>query len=575
MHNAESIGIDPTKVHNIMPMWNSSAFPNRERESRYAILPFTPPPAKDFVEFRASTSIYGYINRKYSDDTAIIGEFNGATELTLLTSLRMQNISADGGIFSGYEKSDAEVSGGPILWYDISGGLGGINCFSFFLGFNEAGVSQARVESSNNILALGEKASIAAVYKGGSHLYLFKNGNNVGTNTTSIADSLYDNRYKRLGSWRYSYSPAYHAPIDADMWYFYIFRQALNDSQVATFHETPYFLIQPRSIPVYFFPASGGGTTDELTAANIETTAPTIGATSIGQTHVLISSSVTAGPPVVAAPGIGQSHALTSSSVTASTPSIGAPDIGQTHVLSSDGITCGAPEIDAPTLSESTDMLTAADINAGQPTVGSPVMGQIHSLVSAGITTGAVAVGAPSIGQVHVLSSTPITSGAVAIGAPTLAQGIHNLNATGITAGVPELGSPTVGQIHSLVSAQIASGAVAVGQPTLGQVNALSADGITAGSPAIGSPTLAQGAHVLTAADITSGAPVLGTPTLGQIHALIAAGITAGLPVLGNPALDYSPDTIRMDTIYAKSIDYRFYAKSISFDTFYVKPTHY
>jgi hypothetical protein len=136
-----------------------------------------------------------------------------------------------------------------------------------------------------------------------------------------------------------------------------------------------------------------GGGTDALTATNITTAAPTLGAPTIGQKHVLTSTSITTGATSVAAPTIGQKHALTSTAITTSAPTVGAPTIGQKHALTSTAITTAAPTLGAPTLltTGTSYTLVATDITAGAPTLDAPTA-FCYNYVFAGVTEEAFTV---------------------------------------------------------------------------------------------------------------------------------------------------------------------------------------
>lgn len=232
--------------------------------------------------------------------------------------------------------------------------------------------------------------------------------------------------------------------------------------------------------------------TDDLTAANIDTGAPTLGAPAIGQVHGLTATTITTGTPVLDAAIIGQIHAMVSAGITTASPELGAPVIGQFHIL------------------------TATNIDAGQPVLDAPTIGQAHALVAVGIDAGSPVLDAPTISQVHVLVSQNIITGAPDVGAPTLGivtGGVDDLVAAGIDTGQPTLDSPVIGQVHALISTSITAGVPVLDAATLGQI------------------------HALISANIVTGAPTLGTPALGQVHVLVSVSITTGTPTLGAPTL--------------------------------------
>jgi hypothetical protein len=148
--------------------------------------------------------------------------------------------------------------------------------------------------------------------------------------------------------------------------------------------------------------------------------------------------------------------ALTANDIATGAPTVGAPAIGQTHAFDGANVATGAPTVGAPAIgTEGTDALTANDIATGAPTVGTPAIGQTHVLDGASMATGAPSVGTPAIGQTHVLDGANVATGAPTVGAPAIGQ-THVLDALGIAAGVPIFTAPTLA-IPSAVTPGIVS----------------------------------------------------------------------------------------------------------------------
>ncbi len=103
-----------------------------------------------------------------------------------------------------------------------------------------------------------------------------------------------------------------------------------------------------------YYGVYGEGTTDALTANDLDAAAPVLGGPTIGQKHVLDANDLDAAAPVLDSPTLGTSgeDALTANDLDAAAPVLDSPTIGQTHVLDANDLDASAPVLDSPTLAE-------------------------------------------------------------------------------------------------------------------------------------------------------------------------------------------------------------------------------
>lgn len=123
-----------------------------------------------------------------------------------------------------------------------------------------------------------------------------------------------------------------------------------------------------------FFETGPG--TDNLTASNLATAAPTLDTPALGQIHALTAATLTAGTPTLGTPTLTEDDGtddLLADGVTAGTPTLGAPAIGQAHVLNAVALAAGAPSLGNPTIAQIHALLAGA-LNTGTPTLGSPAL---------------------------------------------------------------------------------------------------------------------------------------------------------------------------------------------------------
>lgn len=73
-------------------------------------------------------------------------------------------------------------------------------------------------------------------------------------------------------------------------------------------------------------------------------------AATLGQTHILTATDVATGAPSVGAPAVGQTHTLDIATVTGSVLAADNPVLGQTHVLTANSVTTGSPSVGTPFL---------------------------------------------------------------------------------------------------------------------------------------------------------------------------------------------------------------------------------
>jgi len=181
---------------------------------------------------------------------------------------------------------------------------------------------------------------------------------------------------------------------------------------------------------------------DDLTGANLATTAPVLGQPTLSQTQVITGANLTPGGITMGQPDLGQTHILTSSDVVSGIPVYFGLTLGQTHSLLGSSSSTGQPVFETPSLS-STDSMLGSDLVASQPVLGQPDLRQTHILTALHSTTGAPTFGIPTLGQTQVLVPGSVQSGQVIIELPDL------------------------GQTHNLIAEELATSSVVVGSPTL------------------------------------------------------------------------------------------------------------
>lgn len=220
----------------------------------------------------------------------------------------------------------------------------------------------------------------------------------------SITDNTFRSSSVAVGS-----SPITEVPIGVDEHFrfawdskhkFFAFWNVFPSNEVdARLHYEPYTLLMPVARPLYFDLGASAGT-DNLTAADLVTSAPVLGT-----------------------PALGQVHGLAATALTVSAPVLGTPAVGQIHSLVASALVVGSPVLDTPSLSENApdvDALTANDLVVGSPALGAPSLDQIHVLGSDGIVTGPPVLGSPTITQVHALAALGLTVGVPVLGTPAL-----------------------------------------------------------------------------------------------------------------------------------------------------------
>ncbi|URC15513.1 ribonuclease E [Octadecabacter Antarctic DB virus 2] len=228
-----------------------------------------------------------------------------------------------------------------------------------------------------------------------------------------------------------------------------------------------------RNTTTYTLVIKSAGTSDDLTADNVESASETT-APEIGQTHVLTATSVEAASQT-SSPSVGQTHALTAESVES------------------------ASEVTAPAISE-VHALTANSVEAASETTA-PDIGQVHALTSANVEA-ASETSAPEIGQTHALTADDVES------------------ASEVTA--PSLGSDSTDEL----TADNVEAASEVTSPAVGQTHAITAVSVEAASETT-SPSIGQ-AHALTAGDVEATSE-LTAPTVGTTSTISAAASTAAI----------------------------------------------
>lgn len=144
----------------------------------------------------------------------------------------------------------------------------------------------------------------------------------------------------------------------------------------------PFALLMPVARPVYFDLGASAGT-DNLTAADLVT-----------------------GSPVLGAPALGQVNALTATGITTSAPALGTPALGQVHVLGYDGLVTGPPVLGSPAIAQ-IHALTALWLTVGAPVLGAPALGDYSFRPVFGSTLSFTAVRGSRLGLIATRAANP------------------------------------------------------------------------------------------------------------------------------------------------------------------------
>jgi len=169
------------------------------------------------------------------------------------------------------------------------------------------------------------------------------------------------------------------------------------------------------------------GGTDELTATEIATDAPSLETPTIGTgADALTATEISTGAPSLAIPTIGQIHALDATEIATAAPTIATATIGQTHKLTATEIATGAPTIETSSCGTTgTDALDATDIVMGAPALATPAIGQVHGLLAADLYAGQPTLDTATLAQIHALVASGIITGPPELETPAVDAGIH------------------------------------------------------------------------------------------------------------------------------------------------------
>lgn len=107
-------------------------------------------------------------------------------------------------------------------------------------------------------------------------------------------------------------------------------------------------------------------TTDDLTADDVATGAPTLTSAVIGQTHALTADDATSGTPTLTSPALSEVVAITADDISTSSPTLTVAVLGQAHVLLADGVSAETPAQSSPVLTENSEGEAAEEV-IGQP----------------------------------------------------------------------------------------------------------------------------------------------------------------------------------------------------------------
>lgn len=237
---------------------------------------------------------------------------------------------------------------------------------------------------------------------------------------------------------------------------------------------------------------------------------------------------------IIAASGGGSTDSLTASNFAGASPSLGAPAMTVKRNLSATAFAGASPGLGTPTLSVIRN-LTATSFAGAAASIGAPTVTQRHGLTATAFAGASPAIGPATITQKHALTATAFAGAAASVGAPTLSIA-GQIAAVAFAGAAPSLGSPALAQKHGLTATAFAGASPVIGTPTLAQHHSLSATTFAGASPSLGAPVLSI-AGTIAAVPFAGASPSLGAPALTQRHALSGAAITGASPGLASPAL--------------------------------------
>jgi len=270
-----------------------------------------------------------------------------------------------------------------------------------------------------------------------------------------------------------------------------------------------------------------------LSASNVQTSAPTVGVTSVTQLHNLTASDVSSGAPTLGAPTITQNHAVVAS-LTGANPTVGSPAITQVHALTTSDVTSEAVVIANIGLITQDHAFTALDIISGSVLIDNTEITENHIFNGSITTTPTIANS--TIEQVHLLTGNNCISGTSLVDPLNMAEGETFLGTNVITLSFV-INNLTLVQHHSLTISDTITNAISIETSDLNQIHDLSLNNLSTGEVQIGLLGI-DGNQILPTLNIVTGAVILNSSNLNQNHDFVGLNLNFNAPTINNSTID-------------------------------------
>lgn len=285
-------------------------------------------------------------------------------------------------------------------------------------------------------------------------------------------------------------------------------------------------ILQSRSgLIIAFKEATASGTA--LTASNVTTTSPTIGAPSLVRITNISASSLTTTAPTIAAGAFIRFVLLSASSLTTTAATLGSQSVGVINNLSPSSFTETAVSFTSPTVGYK-EGLTAASLTPSSVTFTQAAGAIFGVMTAAPLSTTALTFTDATFNQTQALSPSSVTTTSVSFTSVDLVRRVA-LSPSSLTTTAPSLGSGTIALFHALATDGLVNG-----DPAVTWIYALSASNVTTSIPTIGAATFNQSQSFI-AASFTRQSTEITAPTFMGIAHMMASEITTSSPDIGVP----------------------------------------
>jgi hypothetical protein len=178
--------------------------------------------------------------------------------------------------------------------------------------------------------------------------------------------------------------------------------------------------------PIASAPLADVTTNYVLSATEITTQAPILGATTLTNVYNFVPTGITAGYPALGTTFCGELEELLSDPIATDSPVVGSSSVLQDHLLDGGGIVSGTPSLATATVTQR-HSLSSESVVVSFPILGITVLAQNHSLTAGNITTGTPNLLETSIkeyfpdrySRTNVALSHPLQSRLIAVAKPS------------------------------------------------------------------------------------------------------------------------------------------------------------